>query len=76
MISAFAEIDVDPDLSDEEKEKRKNEIQQNCDTQAERIHNISQLLRAYCLFEKDVQYVLEDNKVVIENSRAIPGVTK
>ena len=29
------------------------------------IHNISQLLRAYCLFEKDVQYVVQDNKVII-----------
>jgi preprotein translocase subunit SecA len=76
LISAFAEIDVDPDLSDEEKEKRKTEIQQNCDTQAERIHNISQLLRAYCLFEKDVQYVLEENKVVIVDEytgRKMPG---
>ena len=35
------------------------------DHQSERIHNISQLLRAYCLFEKDVQYVVEDNKVMI-----------
>ncbi len=76
LISAFAEIDVDPDLTDEEKEKRKTEIQQKCDTQAERIHNISQLLRAYCLFEKDVQYVLEDNKVVIVDEytgRKMPG---
>jgi ABC-type Mn2+/Zn2+ transport system ATPase subunit len=43
-------------LSDEEKEKQKGEKQQHCDAQAERIHNISQLVRAYCLFEKDVQF--------------------
>ena len=44
--------------------------------QAERIHNISQLLKAYCLYEKDVQYVVEDNKVIIvdENTgRKMPG---
>ncbi|MBQ6152483.1 MAG: SEC-C domain-containing protein, partial [Ruminococcus sp.] len=35
------------------------------DTKSERLHNISQLLRAYCLFEKDVQYVVQDNKVII-----------
>ncbi len=35
------------------------------DAQAERIHNISQLLKAYCLYEKDVEYVVEENKVVI-----------
>src|SRR6185436_13976200 len=51
-------------LSDEQKEKQKGERQQLCDTQAERIHNISQLLRAYCLFEKDVQYVVEEKEAV------------
>ncbi len=65
LISEFTEIDLDLTLPDEEKDKKKSERQQYCDAQAERIHNISQLLKAYCLFEKDVQYVLEDNKVVI-----------
>src|SRR5947207_7830254 len=65
LISEFTEIDLNQSLSDEEKEKQKGEKQQHCDAQAERIHNISQLLRAYCLFEKDVQYVVEENKVVI-----------
>src|SRR5207237_9958015 len=65
LINEFTEIDLDQTLSPEEKDKRKTERQQHCDAQAERIHNISQLLRAYCLFEKDVQYVIEDNKVVI-----------
>src|SRR5256714_1648417 len=65
LISEFTEIDLDPSLSDEEKDKKKTERQQLCDTQAERIHNISQLLKAYCLFEKDVQYVIEENKVII-----------
>lgn len=76
LISEFTEIDLDPTLSDEEKNKRKAERQQHCDAQAERIHNISQLLRAYCLFEKDVQYVIEDNKVVIVDEftgRKMPG---
>src|SRR5207249_10290062 len=65
LISEFTEIDLDPNLPDDGKDKKKAERQQHCDAQAERIHNISQLLRAYCLFEKDVQYVIEDNKVVI-----------
>jgi preprotein translocase subunit SecA len=76
LINEFTEIDLDPSLSDEEKDKRKAERQQHCDAQAERIHNISQLLKAYCLFEKDVQYVLEDNKVVIVDEftgRKMPG---
>jgi preprotein translocase subunit SecA len=76
LINEFTEIDLDPNLSDDEKDKKKAERQQHCDAQAERIHNISQLLRAYCLFEKDVQYVIEDNKVVIVDEftgRKMPG---
>src|SRR5439155_1077971 len=76
LISEFTEIDLNQSLSDEEKEKQKGEKQQHCDAQAERIHNISQLLRAYCLFEKDVQYVVEENKVVIVDEytgRKMPG---
>jgi preprotein translocase subunit SecA len=76
LISEFTEIDLDPNLSPEQKEKAKVERQQHCDAQAERIHNISQLLRAYCLFEKDVAYVVEENKVVIVDEytgRKMPG---
>jgi preprotein translocase subunit SecA len=76
LINEFTEIDLDPALSPEEKDKKKAERQQHCDAQAERIHNISQLLRAYCLFEKDVQYVIEENKVVIVDEftgRKMPG---
>ncbi|MEY2601403.1 MAG: preprotein translocase subunit SecA [Verrucomicrobiota bacterium] len=76
LISEFTEIDLDETLSDEEKDKRKSERQQHCDEQAERIHNISNLLRAYCVFDKDVQYVVEENKVVIVDEftgRKMPG---
>src|SRR5437588_5391679 len=47
LISEFTEIDLDKSLSDEAKEKAKVERQQHCDAQAERIHTISQLLRAF-----------------------------
>jgi len=76
LINEFTEIDLDETLSPEEKDKRKSERQQICDEQAERIHNISNLLRAYCVFDKDVQYVVEENKVVIVDEftgRKMPG---
>jgi preprotein translocase subunit SecA len=76
LINEFTEIDLDPKLTPEQKDERKRVRQQYCDSQAERIHNISQLLRAYCLFEKDVEYVVEDNKVVIvdeHTGRKMPG---
>jgi preprotein translocase subunit SecA len=65
LMTAFADIDNRKDLSDAQKVEEKQKLQNACDKQSERIHNISQLLRAYCLFEKDVQYVVEENKVVI-----------
>ena len=74
--TALAEIDADPELTDEERLARKEEVQNNMDHQAEKMHNISQLLKAYCVFEKDVQYVVEEGKVVIvdENTgRKMPG---
>jgi len=76
ILSHFASIDLDPALDDAARDKAKAEIQAKCDHQAERIHNIAQLLRAYCLYEKDVQYVVEENKVVIVDEytgRKMPG---
>jgi preprotein translocase subunit SecA len=76
LINEFTEIDLDPKLTPEQKDEQKRARQQYCDSQAERIHNISQLLRAYCLFEKDVEYVVEENKVVIvdeHTGRKMPG---
>ncbi|GAA5483410.1 preprotein translocase subunit SecA [Haloferula sargassicola] len=74
--SVLAEIDADPELTDEDRQARKEEAQNRMDHQAEKMHNISQLLKAYCVFEKDVQYVVEDGKVMIvdENTgRKMPG---
>ena len=45
-------------------------------TKAEALHNISQLLRAYSLYEKDVEYVVQDNRVIIVDEftgRLLPG---
>ena len=76
LITRFHDIETNPDLSKEEKQRAKANEQANYDQASERIHNIAQLLRAYCVYEKDVQYVVQDNKVVIvdENTgRTMPG---
>ena len=76
LITEFTEIDLDANLSAPQKDEQKRQRQQYCDSQAERIHNIAQLLRAYCLFEKDVDYVVEENKVLIvdeHTGRKMPG---
>src|ERR1700757_22462 len=45
LISEFTEVDLDMSLSNEDKDKKKRAAQEHCDPHAERIHNISQLLR-------------------------------
>ncbi len=75
LMTQFADIDNAP-LTDAQKAEEKAKRQAYMDHQSERIHNISQLLRAYCLFEKDVQYVVEENKVMIVDEytgRKMPG---
>ncbi|MBN8709807.1 MAG: preprotein translocase subunit SecA [Verrucomicrobia bacterium 61-8] len=76
LLTEFADIDNDAKLTGPEKVQKKAQRQQYCDNQAERIHNISQLLKAYCLYERDVEYVVEENKVVIVDTytgRKMPG---
>ncbi|MEM1157240.1 MAG: preprotein translocase subunit SecA [Verrucomicrobiota bacterium] len=65
LVTINHDIDQDTSLSDEEKDKKKMESQELYDEASQRIHNISQLLKAYCVFEKDVHYVIQENKVQI-----------
>ncbi len=72
----FHEIETDEKLSTEEKWKRKSVLEQEYGEKSEKIHIISQLLKAYILFEKDVEYVLQEGKVVIVDEftgRLMPG---
>ncbi len=52
-------------LSKEEEASEKEELFRDFGVKSERIHTLNQLLKAYALFEKDVQYVVIDNKVMI-----------
>lgn len=52
-------------LSTEEEAVLKEELFRDFSVKSERIHTLNQLLKAYALFEKDVQYVVMDNKVMI-----------
>ena len=60
----MAEIENLP-ATDEEKQAKKDELMQNYAVKSERVHTINQLLKAYCLFERDDEYVVIDNKVKI-----------
>jgi len=63
--SEIAELEKDKSLSTEEKQSQKDEILQAYSVKSERVHTINQLLKAYTLFEKDVEYVVMENKVMI-----------
>lgn len=52
-------------LSVEKEAELKEELFRDFGVKSERIHTLSQLLKAYALFEKDIQYVVIDNKVMI-----------
>ena len=52
-------------LSPEEEAKEKNDLFNEFNVKSERIHSINQLLKAFTLFEKDVEYVVVENKVMI-----------
>ncbi|MBO5398938.1 MAG: preprotein translocase subunit SecA [Alistipes sp.] len=53
------------DLTLEEKAQRKDAIINDYSIKSERVHTVNQLLKAYSMFEKDVEYVVMDNKVKI-----------
>ena len=76
LPTQFAELDGNSALTEQQKIAAKSKAQDEMNMQSERIHNISQLLRAYCLYEKDVHYIVDEGKVVIvdENTgRTMPG---
>ncbi len=61
---SIAEIDKSV-KTDTEKANAKDEVLRDFAVKSERVHTINQLLKAYTLFEKDVEYVVIENKVKI-----------
>ncbi|MGB1316216.1 MAG: preprotein translocase subunit SecA, partial [Chitinophagales bacterium] len=59
-------VEIDKtDLPEEEKIAKKDALMQNFAIKTERLHSINQLLKAYTLFEKEIEYVVMDSKVKI-----------
>jgi len=65
IAAEFSAIEGDNSLSPEEKQKKKDEIHIIYAERSDVIHTIHQLLRAYSLYEKDVEYVIQDGKIMI-----------
>ena len=72
----FVNIDEDETLTEREKEARKTSLLKRLDDTGARLHTTSQLLKAYTIYEKDVEYVVKDDKVIIidqNTGREMPG---
>jgi preprotein translocase subunit SecA len=76
ITEGLSEIEGDTSLSAEEKTSRTDELYRLHGERSEKVHSISQLLKAYTLFEKDVEYVVQDGKILIVDEftgRLMPG---
>jgi preprotein translocase subunit SecA len=76
LSEQLAAVDADGSLSAGDKAKRKNDLHMAYAQTSERIHNVGALLKAYSVFEKNVDYVVQDGKVMIVDEftgRLMPG---
>ena len=67
VVTLHHEIEVNEDLNQQQKLAEKQKVQAEAETCGERIHVTSQMLKAYCLYERDTQYIVRDNKVSIRD---------
>ncbi|MGO8765814.1 MAG: preprotein translocase subunit SecA [Limisphaerales bacterium] len=76
LTMALQEIDASLESDARKRMEAKTKVQQEYETKAQKIHAISQLLRAYSLYQLDVEYVIQENKVIIvdqHTGRLMPG---
>ena len=65
IAAQLSALEGDKRLSDEERVNKKDELLQHYAVQSERVHTLQQLLKAYCMFNKDDEYVVIDGEVKI-----------
>ena len=63
--AAIAEVQKDASLSADEKQIKKDEILADFALKSERVHTVSQLLKAYTMFDKEIDYIIQDGKIKI-----------
>ena len=76
LAAQLSELEGREDLSPEQKIQARDEVYKAYAVKNERIHNIQALLKAYSLYEKDVEYVVQDGKILIVDEftgRLMPG---
>jgi preprotein translocase subunit SecA len=76
ITEGLHQIDTDENLSEEQKQAEKEKLYRIHAMRADKNHAINQLLKAYSLYEKDVEYVVQEGKVLIVDEftgRLMPG---
>jgi preprotein translocase subunit SecA len=76
LTTQLHEVDVGAETDPRKRLEAKSKLQQEFEKQAQKIHAISQLLKAYSLYQLDVEYVVQENKVLIvdqHTGRLMPG---
>ncbi|AKJ63634.1 preprotein translocase subunit SecA [Kiritimatiella glycovorans] len=76
LVSELAEVDSDESLDEAARLEKRQAIQQHFTERSERIHAVDQLIRAHCVYERDVNYVVQENRVQIVDEftgRVMPG---
>ena len=76
LLMTIHDIENDCTLTEKQRLEKRQKFQDDFAAQSEKLHDISQLLKAYCLFEKDVHYVVQEGKVMIvdeHTGRLMPG---
>ncbi len=76
ITATFSEIESDSHLSEDERVRRKDEAARDDGEKSERLHALNQLFKAYTLFEKDIEYIVQEGKVMIvdeQTGRVLPG---
>jgi preprotein translocase subunit SecA len=76
LTTLLHDVDVGPETDARKRLEAKTKLQADFESKAQKIHAISQLLKAYSLYQLDVEYVIQENKVIIvdqHTGRLMPG---
>jgi len=76
LTTMLHDVDVGPETDPRKRLEMKAKMQADFESKAQKIHAISQLLKAYSLYQLDVEYVVQENKVIIvdqHTGRLMPG---
>lgn len=65
LATSLSELEGKTGMAPEEKIVQRQKLQDEFSHRSERIHAVNQLIRAYCIYEKDVEYVVQNNQVQI-----------